>query len=252
MANTDKTKIMLFGTPNMLSKLPSCEVKLDNTLLQVVTAYKYLGITLDSQLKYNLHVNKLIGSVTAKLKQFQRMRSFLSTKAVLMVYKNMLLPILEYGDIFLMAATNVNKKRLQVLQNKGLWCALGRDIEASSCNLHEEAKLLQLKYRREQHLLNFMFDQAQKTSMLRIRNAFAVRTCTSNKKLLKIRRPRTESFIKSLAYVGPKKWNQLKEVFHHAQSKHSYKLLVDQMISEKAVNARTGSCSTGEINDSLI
>ena len=46
-----------------------------------------------------------------------------------MVYKSMLLPILEYGDVFLSAtigpcATVVNRKRLQLLQNKGLRCAL--------------------------------------------------------------------------------------------------------------------------------
>ena len=252
LANTDKTKVMVFGTPNMLSKLPSYEVKLDDTLLQVVTAYKYLGITLDSQLKYNLHVNRLIGSVTAKLKQFQRMRSFLNTKAALMVYKNMLLPILEYGDIFLTAATNINKKRLQVIQNKGLRCALGRNIETSTSELHREARLLQLKYRREQHLLNFMYDQAQNTDMLRSRNASAVRTRTSNKKLLKVRRPRTESFRKSLAYVGPKKWNQLQEVFHHTQSKQTYKMLVNQMLWDKSIKARSGGNGLGEINDSLV
>ena len=38
-----------------------------------------------------------------------------SPKAALMVYKNMLLPMLEYGDVFLSATTNVNRKRLQTL-----------------------------------------------------------------------------------------------------------------------------------------
>ena len=59
----------------------------------------------------------------------------------------MMLPILEHGDIFLSAMTNVNRQRLQVLQNKGLRCALGRDLETSTDDLHAEAKFLQLKYR---------------------------------------------------------------------------------------------------------
>ena len=116
---------------------------------------------LDNQLTFNQHVARTINAVTAKLKQFQRMRGFLNTKAALMVYKNMLLPILEYGDIFLSATTSLNRKKVQILQNKGLRCALGKDIETSIDDLHEEAKLLRLKFRRNQHLLNFMYDQAQ-------------------------------------------------------------------------------------------
>ena len=125
-ANTDKTKVMVFGTPRMLEKLPKFEITLDEVPLQTVSMYKYLGIELDNRLTFNQHVERTIRNVTAKLKQFKRMRSFLNSRAALMVYKNMLLPILEYGDIFLSATTNLNKGRLQILQNKCLRCALGK------------------------------------------------------------------------------------------------------------------------------
>ena len=104
-------------------------------------------------------MKKVIGTVTDKLKQFRHMRSFLNTKAALMMYKEMLLPILEYGDIFLSATTAENRKRLQILQNKGVRCALSRSSDYSSSDLHKEANLLKSKFRREQHLMNFMFNQ---------------------------------------------------------------------------------------------
>ena len=50
-----------------------------------------------------------------------------------------------------------------------------------------------------------MYDQAQNTNMIQAKNTFAIRTRSSNKKLLKITRPRTEKFKKSLAYIGKKK-----------------------------------------------
>ena len=59
-----------------------------------------------------------------------------------MVYKNMLLPLLEYGDVFLSATWTINRKRLQTLQNKGLRCALNKGLETSTTDLHAEAKLL--------------------------------------------------------------------------------------------------------------
>ena len=66
--------------------------------------------------------------------------------------------------IFLTATTVKNHKRLQVLQNKGLRCALGLGIDTSTEELHAEANLLLLKYRREQHVINFMYDFAYSNS----------------------------------------------------------------------------------------
>ena len=116
--NKDKSKVMVFGRKCCLAKLPSFEIKCGQTPLQLVTTYKYLGVTLDGQLNYDQHVARIICLVTSKLKQFRRMRFFLSAKAALMVYKGTVLPLLEYGDVFLHAASVDNRKRLQTLQNK--------------------------------------------------------------------------------------------------------------------------------------
>ena len=234
MANTDKTKVMTFGSPKVLSKVPAPKVVMNGVVLESVSVYKYLGISLDNQLSYNLHVNKLIGSVTAKLKQFQRMRSFLNTKAALMVYKNMMLPMLEYGDIFLSATSVINRKRLQVLQNKGLRCALNKDLETGTDELHAMAGLTKLKFRRELHLMNFMFDQAQNQDKLKSSLSYTIRTRSCNKKLMKVKRPYTEKFKKSLAYRGPKLWNALPESIQHAKSKTTFKTCVVKLIQEKS------------------
>ena len=126
-----------------------------------------------------------------------------------MVYKNMLLPMLEYGDIFLTSATAENRKKLQTLQNKGLRCALMRDKDTSTDELHGEVKLLRLKYGREHHLLNCMYDVSEVESNIKTRDKTGVQTRSSNQTLLKFRRPRTEKYKKSLLYLGPKKWNAL-------------------------------------------
>ena len=94
----------------------------------------------------------------------------------------MLLPIIEYGDIFLSASTVENRKKLQILQNKGLRCVLNADLDASSNGLHEDAKLLKLKYRREQHLLNYMFDVSPNECNLKVRKEGGVSTRSSKKK----------------------------------------------------------------------
>ena len=86
----------------------------------------------------------------------------------------MLLPILEYADVFLSAASSINRKRLQILQNKGLPCALNRDLETDITDLHAEAKLLKLEFRKEQHILNYMYDLAQDNNLLRQKSAHSM------------------------------------------------------------------------------
>ena len=118
--NVEKTKLMTFGRPKMIENLQPYEVTFQETPIQAVASYKYLGMTLDNQLNYKLHVKKIISNVSGKLKQFRRMRSFLDTRAAVLVYKSLLFPLLEYGDIFLSPITAKNRKKLQLLQNKGL------------------------------------------------------------------------------------------------------------------------------------
>ena len=237
MANTDKTKIMIFGSSRTLKNLPPCEIKFGADPLQVVSSYKYLGLTLDSQLNYNKHVNNIVNSVSGKLKQFQRMRNFLNIKAALLVYKCMLLPIIEYGDIFLNATSAVNRKKLQTLQNKGLRCALNKGFDTGSAELHTEANILKLKYRREQHLLNFMYDFAATPLNQKPLTKTIMVTRSQAKVLLKLKRPRTEKFKKSLGYVGPNKWNSLPAQFHHTTSKVAFKIMVENLMKMKAKSA---------------
>ena len=205
MANTDKTKVMLFGSSTSLKLVPEFKVKFGVTPLQTVSSYKYLGVTLDRQLNYDLHINKTFASASSKLKQFQHMRSFINVKAALLVFKSMLLPLLEYGDVFLSACTMKNRKKLQVIQNKGLRCALNKGLEASTDELHSEAKLLKLQYRREQHVLKCMFGKSGCEGNLKVKGTSGIVTRSQTKKLMKIRRPITEKFTKKPGLQRAKK-----------------------------------------------
>ena len=93
----------------------------------------------------------------------------------------MFLPILEYGDTLLSSASVANRKRLQILQNKGLRRALKADKYANSSALHEEAKLMKLKYRREIHLLNFMYDMSLNPKNLKNHRTVGVTTRSGGK-----------------------------------------------------------------------
>ena len=220
--NTEKTKIMVFGSVAKIKQLPDFEVKVEDHPLAIAPFYKYLGVTLDSQLNYNKHIQNTIVRVSVKLKQLRRMRYFLDVRAATLVYKSMILPIMEYGDIFLVGATAENRKKLQVLQNKGLRCALAQDRDISIEELHRKAGLQKLKIRREQHLLSHMFDLANSGKYFKKRKSMGVNTRSQSKKMLKLKKPNTEKYKKSLAYTGPIKWNALPEQYHHLKTRTQF------------------------------
>ena len=142
--------------------------------------------------------------------------------------------MLEYGDIFLSSVTAENRKKLETLQNKGLHCALKRDNDASTNDMRDDVNLLKLKDRSKQHMLNFMFDMSQYNHNMQNNRTEGVKTRTSGKCLMKIKRPRTEKFKKSLAYHGPKKWNALPQNLQLSKSKGEFKLRLEARIIHKA------------------
>ena len=83
-----------------------------------------------------------------------------------------------------------------------------------------------------------------------MKSTYVIKTRSSNNKLLKIKRPLTEKFKKSLAYLGPRKWNKLPEAFQHVEQKSSYKLLLSNMIKDKYCNVVTAGLGVaGTLND---
>ena len=109
---------MLFGTAKRTKELSNFNIRSNETSLNLVTTYEYLRVALDSQ--------------------FRHMRGFLYEKAALLVYKNMLLPVIVYGGILLSGTTLENRRKLQFLQNTGLRRTLNRDKFTSSIELHRE------------------------------------------------------------------------------------------------------------------
>ena len=209
--NIEKTKVMYFGSKVKINSTELPTFHINGVEIERAKTYTYLGIKLDEQLSLDTHANCLIKRVATKVYQLKRIRSFVTKKAALLIYKNMILPVLEYGDIFLHSASQKVRKKLQVLQNRALKCALSKDKLCNTEEIHIEAKLLKLKDRRHVHVLLHMFQLAQMPNfkLWKMHQPVGTRTRSSKKKLLTSRRPKNEKFKRSITYQGPKLWNSL-------------------------------------------
>ena len=87
LINPSKTKLILFGMRELLSKIPDVRVPFLGQNLAPVPVVKDLGIILDSNLTFNEHVNTLTSSLISTLCQISKVRHLLP-KSVLFTILN--------------------------------------------------------------------------------------------------------------------------------------------------------------------
>ena len=164
--NIKKTKSMIVGTRSMVKKHAAVpRLKIAGTPLDFVFQYKYLGVTIDEILSFNAHLNNTIKLVAHKIFLLNKIRYYITDDAAVKVYKSMILPYLDYGDIFFMNASSVQVKKLQTLQNRALKiCQSIPNIPIDV--LHQAAQIPKLIPRRVTHLRNFMFKNRSNLKIL--------------------------------------------------------------------------------------
>ena len=81
-----------------------------------------------------------------------------------MVYKQTILPILDYAGFLLISLNNNDKHDLQIMQNDALRFCKGLQLldNVAIKTLHDSISLLSLEQRRKKQLLNIMFNHARK------------------------------------------------------------------------------------------
>ena len=166
--NIKKTKVMLFGTKNMLKKGVRNDVYIDGNKIQYVNFFNYLGIKIDSTLTFELHAAESLRMVSHKLFLLSKIRKFITIEQALTIYRTKIVPYFDYGDVFLINTTSKTKEKLQRVQNRALRICLNSEGRSNVNMLHNTCGINKLDDRRVAHLLNFVYNRAQSEEYLQI------------------------------------------------------------------------------------
>ena len=118
----------------------------------------------------------------------------------------MILPYIDYGDIFFMDANNNLVSKLQTLQNRALRICSNNRVNIPTDLLHLSAQTPKLVNRRETHLLNFMFRNKHNAKLLNVRN---LRTRLHDAPVFLTVKPGCEKYKTNVFYKGATLWNSL-------------------------------------------
>nr|CAI5819730.1 unnamed protein product [Callosobruchus analis] len=110
--NAEKTKVLLFGPRRNRSSIKS-KVK--------IQIHASLGITLDSDLRFDQHVTKLLQKSYATLRTVYVNRHFLTKQLKIVLCESLVLSLLNYADVVYSSyLTAAPKQKIQKVQNSCL------------------------------------------------------------------------------------------------------------------------------------
>ena len=220
--NTDKTVVMWSHSSQQPLDLEDHHIELVGKRLKKVKSYNYLGVLIDTELKWKEQCNKVINLMRIRLAQLRYIRPTIDEEVALEIYNTMVLPILDYSDYIVEGGPGWVPAKLQVLHNYGLRIVLeiwdARDIHVQ--DLIEICNSEMLTERRKRHLQCLMFRMSKRPDCI----VSAPRYLRGHDKVrLKIQQPKSDIYLKSPVFRGKGAWDELTAAQHKKPSLDSFK-----------------------------
>ena len=156
--NVQKSKFLLIGSSSRLNKVESILISADDTPLDNVDSFTYLGIVINNHFSWTDHIDYIRSKVSRKLGLLRRIKSCLPLNARIMFFNSFILPIFDYGDIIWGDRGNASlMSELQVLQNKAARLILDLPVYFSATEALKRLGWKPLLRRRKEHHAIFMY-----------------------------------------------------------------------------------------------
>ena len=95
--NSSKTELLLFTNRQVLPS--SSEVLLNGTSVEYVDHARFLGVTIDNQINYKLHINNVVAKISKHGGILYKIKHNLPLPARIMYYNSFILPYLTFNII---------------------------------------------------------------------------------------------------------------------------------------------------------
>jgi hypothetical protein len=236
--NVAKTEFMIIGSRQRFTAHNDQPIKVminDNEIRKVEFATS-LGVTIDKNLNWSVHVENLIKKVSSAVGALKRVRPFITTTTAIQIYKTLILPHFDYCCTVWGSLSQQLSDQLQKLQNRAARVITKSSYESRSIELLNDLGWDKLMNRRCKRKATLMFKTMNKLVPKYIQNLF---TQKSNPKyhlrnqeyMLSLPKPRTEYLKNSFSYSGAKLWNGLSSTAKEAKTLAQFRKVIQNEIT---------------------
>ena len=220
--NIGKTKFCIYGTKSRVEAIDINTIGEPESEISRCHQYCYLGVKLDEYLTLKQNYNNVFKKFSYKVYQFGKIKKYINTPTRILVYKQTVMPLVEYVSFMLNMNTNQDIMKLQRLQNRALRMCFDvyNPIDTSVNDLHVMARVKLLNERRDLSLLCIMYEMKQMQLYERVGERI---TRQHDKYIFQTDVVNVGTYARSPYYCGSMLWNKLPSRIHEARTKAHFK-----------------------------
>ena len=117
--NRDKTKFIMFGTRQQLTKVGDIHLQIGPDKVVPVEHVRNLGYIMDKFIKNGPHINKLTSTCYCMLYDIAKVRSNMDKRTAQLIMQALVLSHMDYCNSLLAGTTKYQLDKLQCIQNMG-------------------------------------------------------------------------------------------------------------------------------------
>ena len=242
--NAEKTELIIFRHKMKVFNY-KLKIKINGKQLYESQSVKYLGILIDSHLKWDHHVDSLAPKLSRAVGMLSKLRHFLDKNTLRSVYFAVFSSIMSYGSIIW--GNNQNKfiKRVCGLQDKAIRTINFASYYDSRNPLYKNMRIL--KFKDHIQVQNFLlahdfFNNNLPESFCNlfslVNNSHQHHTRAAAKMHFRLPKARTSIYgLSSITYQSVLTWNKINHLFDKSFLYDKSKVICKKLISNHLINS---------------
>ena len=141
--NVHKTKFCIYGTRSLVKQYTDVQLGSGDHQIVKCQQYNYLGVKLDECLNLKANFKGIFKKFSHKIYKLGKIKRYIDTCNRVLVYKQTILPLVEYVSFMLLFNSSQEVDKLQKLQNRSLRMCydIHNPRDVSELQLHEMASV---------------------------------------------------------------------------------------------------------------
>ena len=205
LMNEAKTNIVYFSN-NTHDKNTTIQIESENVLLKSTDHTKFLGLYLDKELNWSVHMNKLCNKLSSSLFALRIVKNKLEAHSLIQVYYAIFESHIRYGIIFWGNSSKTNVNKILLIQKKAIRVLAGLQYKDSCREYFVSLKIMTVISLYIYETLLFVKNNLSLLKQDEISHLYETR---GKHTFVRPQKHRTKIFEKSVSYSGIKLYNSL-------------------------------------------